>query len=72
MTCRICGKEVPPDDQMYPDFHYKCSENFYRELEALKVIVVLSIKGTQIMFKLNDFFQKELDKALDDAHTHII
>lgn len=68
MKCAICGKEVLPDDPTYPNVHYDCSDQFYKEMEELKVIKVLSKVGTNISCILTDSFQKVLDRFLDEAH----
>ena len=66
MKCYLCGKEVSQDDPTYPNFHYKCNEKLLRDLENLKVIKVLSIKGTEVMYQFDDSFHEKLDDALND------
>lgn len=72
LKCWLCEKEVPQHDLMYAYAHYKCGNNFLRELETLRVIEIILIEGTQIRYKFDDSFEKHLDKALDDARFHII
>lgn len=60
------------DDPTYPKFHYECNEAILKRFEALGVISYLVIQGTEIMYSLNDSFQKALDKELDDTHYHIV
>lgn len=64
IKCGLCGKRVSPNDLMYPNAHYKCMKKLYKELEAIGIIKVLSLKGTQIMYKFKDAFEKELNKML--------
>lgn len=72
MKCGLCGKEVSPNDIMYPNAHYKCVKKLYKELEAIGIIKVLSLKSTEIMYKFKNAFEKELNKTLDDTRYHII
>jgi len=56
MKCAICGKEVSMNDPTYPNVHYDCSDQFYKEMEKLKVINVLQKMGTDIAYSFTDSF----------------
>jgi hypothetical protein len=71
IKCWLCGRQVSANDPMYPSAHYKCMKKFYKELEALGIIKILSIKGTQVKYKFKNDFEKELNKTLDDTRNHI-
>lgn len=72
VKCGLCGKVVAQDDIMHPNAHYRCVKKLYKELEAIGIIKILSLNGTQIMHKFKDSFEKELNKTLDDTRYHII
>jgi len=72
LKCRWCGKDVPVDDPTYPKFHYKCNEGFLKKLETLKVIKYPVIMGTQMMYSLDDSFERVLDRELEHAHHYIV
>ena len=72
MKCAICGKEVPPDDPLYPNVHYKCSDRLFDEMERRKVIKILSRIGTKVAYTFTDSFKKVLDESIHDAHYYII
>jgi hypothetical protein len=72
IKCWLCGKQVSSNDPMYPSAHYKCMKKLLEELEAIGIIKILSINGTQIKYKFKDNFEKELNKTLDNTRYHII
>ncbi|MDG6221789.1 MAG: hypothetical protein QCH99_00820 [Candidatus Bathyarchaeota archaeon] len=45
IKCGLCRKLVSSHDLMYPKAHYECMKNLYKELEAVEIIEILSMKG---------------------------
>ena len=73
--CQYCGKEIPPQDPLYPtpaNMHNKCVVKIQEEMEELGMIEVIWRKGTKFAWKFTKSFEKFLYDTIDFTHKHIL
>ena len=60
------------DPTYHQGFHYECNLKVLKEIENLKLVKILAIKGTQIMYQFNSAFFDVLGKEMENARNHVV
>jgi hypothetical protein len=64
--------DISPNDVGYSKAHYECLKKIYHDLEAYRIINILTYAGTNIIYKFSDSFDNILRMELCRASHYII